>query len=1656
MMSVTHGIVMVTFFTGVAYAAEHQIDLSGTWFFQVDEDDRGEQERWFAQKLDDVILLPASTDERGFGREATEPETTRLTRAYRHIGPAWYQKTIEIPESWHGMRVALFLERAMWETKVWLDDHYIGMADSLCVPHRFDLTNFVTPGSHRLTFRIDNRFKINVGHEPPVSGGWSRMWTMALTEESQTNWNGVIGRMELHATSPVWIERVETYPDLDERTTRVVAFVRSRVGAVEGELTASAQCGDSVMGPVSALFRSKADDEPSAQDPLAPVLGDLTGSYYNRRAVTAVELHLPFGGDAKLWDEFSPSVYQLNISLNASAGSNVYRDDYSDTFGLRKFEADGKRLKLNGRTVFLRGNQDNCIHPETGYPPMDKAAWLTFLQKHKDYGLNHMRFHSWCPPKAAFEAADELGMLLQVETPLWDGHGDVGLLPERAAFIRYEAERILDEYGNHPSFCMMSIGNELGPDATEHYLQYLVEVLRQRDPRRLYTCTSSPAVKGRNDDFFVCAYGDGPARGLGHMNGRVDGNYSQALQGFDRPFISHEIGQYTSFPDFYSWFNEEKYTGPLKAKYIGLFKEKFEQHHPPERGPAFAKASGVLQALLYKTEFEAMLRTPEMSGFHMNGLIDYPGEGVALIGMLDAMADSKSILTPEQFRRFCSETVPLIELPKHAWSAGKEFEVTAMVRHHGPSDIEDGHWLWSIADQTGKVLLEGSLGKLDAPTGELTVLGMIQCQLPLLQEPGELTLRLRLEDSDIENAWRIWVYPSHGIPVVPTDVLVARDWSQEVRGKLVEGGRVLLTVNETDVSETVDIQFFTIFWGRGLFPHMLRPMGILCDPSHPALSQFPTRQHSDWQWYDLLTGACALNLNALPFEYEPVVFVIDDFNLSHRLGVLMEAKVGDGRLLISSLNLGQHGHRTPTQQQMFRSLLAHAGSDDFEPDTELTLEQLDQLLHQTGTLWQESRIEKPFAPGDPLFVEEFKGLEGGGEGTQINSERPLRHAVQIKGWKARGVNAAHVVQRSDGTWAFQVLSAVGGQHNTLTLNTGIAANEEGRAYVVCFEAGPNVYEMCEQATREGDQFVIELLRQDGSVLGHHIVSLSAWEGEETFIEHCFAYMGDGTGPIRIRVSPVPLEDTYFTGALSHLRILHAEDASQIPKMSLTSGAPDILIVKHLHEEGTQEVPYPSVTPSYTFAETLEEQEEQLKTNPLMIRFAESRNRLASDRYRPLYHFVSPESQLNDPNGLCFWQGRWHLFYQAYPPDEFPNPEDIPKRRQHWGHAVSEDLVHWRDLPYAIYPGIERMSFSGSTVVEEDQVVAFYPGVHAGQMVAISDDPLLLNWDKFGPVNSGMGDSCIWKEGDTYLGLTGRRLWSSTDLMNWEDLGEFYSGVEGACPNFVPIGDKHILLGFSHTTGGYYLLGNYDMNSRQYVVYDRGEFNHGFVSPGGVHAPSAASDGQGAVICVWNINDGKPSEEWDQIMSLPQRLTLGPDERLRIQPVPALSALRHEHRHVSDMVLPANEEVVLDGIQGDTMELDVEIDPKMARWVQLSILRSPNAEERTTITFYNYDRRLSIWYHTPGVISLDGSNSSTNSDVWLRPPEKAVMERGDEPLRLRVFIDRSVVEVYANDKQYLAMRVYPDRDDSVGVSLRAQGQDALLKRIDAWQMKSIWD
>ena len=526
----------------------------------------------------------------------------------------------------------------------------------------------------------------------------------------------------------------------------------------------------------------------------------------------------------------------------------------------------------------------------------------------------------------------------------------------------------------------------------------------------------------------------------------------------------------------------------------------------------------------------------------------------------------------------------------------------------------------------------------------------------------------------------------------------------------------------------------------------------------------------------------------------------------------------------------------------------------------------------------------------------------------------------------------------------------------------------------------------------------------------------------------------------------------------------------------------------------------SKVPKNNYPDSFPEQIKSLEKDSILERLHQSRLTYKDDPYRPVYHYVNPENTLNDPNGLCYWKGNWHLFYQAYPPED---------PRQHWGHAYSKDLIHWNDLPYAIYPNPEEACFSGATFVEEDRVIAMYHGTKAGNMVAVSDDDLLLNWKKINnnhpvikienddgsPLPYRVFDPCIWRKGEYYYSLSGgtlphnpsgRRtranfLFKSKDLVSWDYLHPFIEGDsftrigdDGACPYFWPIGeDRYILYFFSHMSGGQALLGDYDKKRDKFLVTSHHEFNFGAAHPGGVHAPSATTYLNGKNILIFNMNNSKDTYRWNQLMTLPREIGIAGEDGINkdvllIKPAGDIESLRSNHKSIKNLEIIPNKETLLDSIIGNSIEIDLEIDVKKSNMFELRVLRSKDCDEYTKISFYK-NRGFRDWEKYQGwdvskrlsasdsIISIDTSYSSVDSNVLSRPPETAPFYLSEnENLKLRIFIDKSVLEVFVNDRQCLATRLYPSRKDSLGVSVISRGSESEIVSLDAYDMDNIYE
>ncbi|MBN1623748.1 MAG: glycoside hydrolase family 32 protein [Clostridia bacterium] len=506
----------------------------------------------------------------------------------------------------------------------------------------------------------------------------------------------------------------------------------------------------------------------------------------------------------------------------------------------------------------------------------------------------------------------------------------------------------------------------------------------------------------------------------------------------------------------------------------------------------------------------------------------------------------------------------------------------------------------------------------------------------------------------------------------------------------------------------------------------------------------------------------------------------------------------------------------------------------------------------------------------------------------------------------------------------------------------------------------------------------------------------------------------------------------------------------------------------------------SPVPRETYGKDFEEQIIQLQSSGLLQRFAQSRKVLETDPHRPIYHATSPECAMHDANGLCFYKGYWHLFYQAYPP-EYP--------KQHWGHIFSKDLIHWKDLPYALYPGPEQACFSGAAFAEENRVIAMYHGTTIGNMVAVSEDDLLLNWEKLTgkaviDIDSQgqeyqVFDPCIWEKDGNYYSLSGGYLpygspwkyraadflFKSKDLINWQYLHQFVEGDiftmpgdDGACPYFWPIGhDKYIMLFFSHMSGGQALVGTYDKERDKFIVNKHIKANHGVLHEGGVHAPSACPDGNGGVIVIHNVNTGKKDSVMKSTMTLPRKLSIE-NEEMKIEPTGNYESLRCNHRHVDGFVMPPGTEFEFEGIRGNAVEIIAEFDATDSNMLEIDVLKSDN--ETTRLRYYHkrgYNRayRRKEMDIVDSVFEIDSTGSTTNKDIFTRPIESMQVHVKDgESLRLHIFIDKSIIEVFVNYKDCACVRVYPENPQSTGISITAKGKPVTLQSLDIWDMKKI--
>ncbi len=936
--------------------AARPMSLDGYWNFEMDPTDAGEQQQWFNRNLRYGMRLPGiiqhsyqgnpisiqtpwvltqydrfwflRDDYKGY-LEPGKIVVPFLSQPPRHyLGAVWYQRDIPITQQTAGRRIVLTLERPHWETTVWLDGQKLGSNRSLVAPHVYDLGTPAS-GRRRLTIRVDNRMVLP--YRPDAH---------SVSDSLGATWNGIVGKIELSDTGRVWIDDAQVFPNLEKKTM----LVKVRIGN---------QTGRSGAGTLTAIW---------------PDIGVVPVNWDENGGTAEVEVLLR--DDAATWDEFNPKLHQLRLWLRSTGV-----DEYHDLrIGLRDFHAEGNEFRLGNRAINFRGTHNGGDFPLTGYPPTDLKSWRSLFETCRRWGLNHMRFHSWCPPEAAFDAADELGFYLQVEPGMWNEISP-GTPMERILYE--ETDRIIKAYGNHPSFMLLSASHE--PQGKwDEALPKWVEHYRKQDPRRLYTTGTGhterelPNLTEGTDYLAVHRIGTNMLR---RESGWFGGDYRSALEAVNLPVIAHEVGQWAAYPDFEII---KKFKGYLRPGNFEIFRDSLKEHGLIEKNRSFVQASGAFQLACYKEEIEANLRTPGLGGFQLFDLHDYLGRGTSLVGLLDAFWDAKLYAKPEDFKLFCNSTVPLARFRQRIFTTADTLSVDLELAHFGAEPIENVIAVWKITG--GDPGAQGESEARTIPIGKNIPIGKAVAEMSKFP-PGEYKLAVTVApisfftavDRKIisgpgvvrgvtyfENAWSFWVFPVGDeiassrscAPSNRPELLVTRSWEQAEK-RLAAGGRVLFVPYPQDLDwtspplDSVPIfsnRLTTPAWGRTLGLWINRPIG---ESKSRMLDGFPTSDHFDWQWAQIIQNVRAVNLDRLPAELEPVVWAIDDWNRNYKLGVIFEGAVGDGRLLVSAFDVTRPAETNPVARHLRNVLIRYAESDCFQPNVSLLPERMRSLFFDT-------------------------------------------------------------------------------------------------------------------------------------------------------------------------------------------------------------------------------------------------------------------------------------------------------------------------------------------------------------------------------------------------------------------------------------------------------------------------------------------------------------------------------------------------------------------------------------------------------------------------------------------------------------------------------------------------------------------------------------
>ena len=837
-----------------------------------------------------------------------------LTPAKHYVGTAWYRRTVTVPGKWKRRSVILHLERPHIETTVFVNGHEAGRDSSLSVPHEYDITPYIVFGKpNEISVRIYNGIEnVCVGQD-----------SHSVTDQTQGCWNGMVGRLELVSRPHNRISDMQIYPDVTNKSVAVQL-------AFEGK----------GRGRKVEFIVYEGADAASRSTSSARRVSTASHHIYGDTASVTIAL----GDDVRLWDEFNPNLYTLQAVCNG--------DTVTSVFGMREITIEGRQFYMNGRPIWMRGTVENCCFPLTGYPPTDEESWLKIFRKCREYGLNMMRFHSYCPPEAAFSAADKVGFYLQPEGPSWPNHGvrlGRGMTIDR--YLMEETQRMVREYGNHPSFCMLAAGNEPAGNWVK-WTDSFVEKWQQTGDRRRVYCGASVGggwAWDTKSEFHV----KGGARGLDwdrHAPQSEDDYYDQILmpRNFkpaadgevnNTPILAHEQGQWCAFPDLKE---TSQYTGAYKAGNFDIFADLLREGGMASQADKFLMASGKLQTLAYKYEIERNLRTRDYSGFQLLGLNDYSGQGTALVGVLNVFWREKGYCTADDWARFCSPVVPLARFPKFVFTNDETPEVVVELYNAYKENLKNVRTTARVLcpqHERKQIILQSPeiAGIIDSiPLGKKNPLTVLAMPLAFFTEPTKLTLEVKVEADNAPtavNSWDFWVYPKEEQMPAETGIHVTDTLDSRALDVLAKGGNVLIeAAGKVRMGSDVKQTYLPVFWNTSWFK--MRPphtTGATIDTTHPLFATFITDDWSNINWWELLNKAQVMNLREFPEEYQSPVQPIDTWHVSRKLGMIVEAKVLNGKLLMTTMDISTDLGRRVVARQMRKALINYMSGADFLP-----------------------------------------------------------------------------------------------------------------------------------------------------------------------------------------------------------------------------------------------------------------------------------------------------------------------------------------------------------------------------------------------------------------------------------------------------------------------------------------------------------------------------------------------------------------------------------------------------------------------------------------------------------------------------------------------------------------------------------------------------